>query len=240
MEKQFKIKLVIRRAPALAALGWLKHSWHIFVQAPLVWVLMFVTLAAMALLSQLHPLLAIAAIMLNPFLTAGVYKAIVAVQQKQTIDFSILFTPLQESACRAVFVRLAALNLLASIPVSMLASTLMQQHQQQLIDSVTVLAFVSASVLVWMIFAYAVAIAYFLREHRLFAVVQASFTACWRNIVPLVLFALLSIGLIMLTMPTMFLGLLVVVPVLNIAFFLSFNEFFALQVKTQDEGVLEV
>src|SRR5690606_16413846 len=78
VEKQFKIKLVIRRAPALAALGWLKHSWHIFVQAPLVWVLMFVTLAAMALLSQLHPLLAIAAIMLNPFLTAGVYKAIVA------------------------------------------------------------------------------------------------------------------------------------------------------------------
>lgn len=239
MEKQFKVKLVIRRAPALAALGWLKHSWQIFVQAPLVWVLMFVTLAAMALLGQLHPLLAIGAIMLNPFLTAGVYKAIVAVQQKQAIDFSMLFTALQESACRPVFVRLAALNLLASVPVSMLASTLIQQHEQQLVDGITVLAFVSAAVLVWMIFAYAVAIAYFLQEHRLFTVVQSSFMACWRNIVPLVLFALLSMGLIMLTMPTMFIGLLVVVPVLNIAFFLSFNEFFALQVKA-DEGVLEV
>ena len=240
MEKQFKVKLVIRRAPALAALGWLKQSWQIFMQAPLVWVLMFISLMALALLSQLNPLLGIAAMLLSPFLTAGVYKAVVAVQHKQTIDFSILFSTFQEPDYRAVFIRLAALNLLASIPVSMLAAILMEQHQQQVIDPVTALAFAASAVLVWMVFAYAVAIAYFLKEQRLLNIMQASFTACWRNIVPLVVFGLLSIALIMLTMPTMFIGLLLVVPLLNIAFFLSFNEFFALQVKTQDEGVLEV
>lgn len=240
MEKQFKVKLVIRRAPALAALGWLKQSWQIFMQAPLVWVLMFITLMALALLSQLNPLLGIAAMLLSPFLTAGVYKAVVAVQQKHTIDFSILFSTFQEPDYRAVFIRLAALNLLASIPVSMLAAILMEQHQQQIIDPVTALAFAASAVLVWMVFAYAVAIAYFLKEQRLLNIMQASFTACWRNIVPLVVFGLLSIVLIMLTMPTMFIGLLLVVPLLNIAFFLSFNEFFALQVKAQDEGVLEV
>ena len=103
-----------------------------------------------------------------------------------------------------------------------------------------VLLFVMGFVLVWMIFAYAVAIAYFLKERRLLAIMQASFVACWRNIIPLMVFLLLSLVLIMLTMPTYFIGLLVVVPVLNIAFFLSFNEFFALQVKATDDAVLEV
>ncbi len=240
MEQQFKVKLIIKRAPALAAFGWLKHSWHIFMQAPLVWIMMFVILAATAILSQLHPVLIIVAVLLQPFLTAGVYKAIVAVQHKQQIDLSMLFAPLQEPACRAVFIRLAALNILASVPVSLLSSALVQQHQQQITDITTLMAFVGSAVLVWMIFAYAVAIAYFLKEQRLLAIIQASFTACWRNIIPLVVFGLLSMGLIMLTMPTMFIGLLLVVPLLNIAFFLSFNEFFALQLKLQDEGILEV
>jgi uncharacterized membrane protein len=240
VDKQFRIKLIVRRAPALAAVGWLKQSWAIFMQAPLVWVLMFATLGMMALLSQIHPLTAVMGILLNPFLTAGVYKSVVAIQQKQTIRYSDLFTPLTESGVRAVFIRIAALNMLASIPLSALAATLLEQQQQQAVQLSLVLLFVIGFVLTWMVFAYAVAIAYFLQERRLLAIMQASFIACWRNITALVLFALLSLILIMLTMPTLFIGLLLVIPVLNIAFFLSFNEFFALQVKATDDAVLEV
>ena len=137
--------------------------------------------------------------------------------------------------------RIAALNMLASIPLSSLAVMLLEQHQaEQPISAGPVLLFVAGYILAWMIFAYAVAIAYFLRERSLVAIMQASFIACWRNITPLVVFGLLSLLLIMLTMPTMFIGLLLVVPLLNIAFFLSFNEFFALQVKPTDDAVLEV
>lgn len=240
MDKQFKVKLIVRRVNALACLGWLKQSWAIFMQAPMVWVLMFITLGVIAMLSQLHPLTAIVGILLNPFLTAGVYKSVVAVQQKQSIQFVNLFQPLQETQYRAVFIRIAALNMLASIPLSALAAKLLEQHQQQAISGGLVLLFVMGFLLTWMVFAYAVAIAYFLQEHRLLAVMQASFVACWRNITPLVVFGLLSMALIMLTMPTLFLGLLLVIPLLNIAFFLSFNEFFALQVKPNDDAVLEV
>lgn len=91
-----------------------------------------------------------------------------------------------------------------------------------------------------MLFAYAVAIAYFLKEQRISLILQASFIACWRNMAALALFGLLSLGLILLTIPTMLLGLVVVVPVLHIAFFLSFNELFALQVNAKQDGVLEV
>lgn len=240
MDKQFKIKLVIRRAPALASLNWLKQSWDIFRQQPAIWIQIFVTLGAIAVLSQIHPFTAIIGILLNPFLTAGVYKSVVAVQQKQTIRYTDLFSPLREPACRAVFIRIAALNMLASVPLSSLAQLLLEQHQQQAVDMSLVLLFVVGFVLVWMVFAYAVAIVYFLQERRLLAIMQASFIACWRNITPLVVFGLLSILLIMLTMPTFFIGLILVVPLLNIAFFLSFNEFFALQVKPTDDAILEV
>lgn len=240
MNKQFQVKLVVRRASALASLQWLKQSWHIFMQAPLVWVLMFLTVGLVTLLSQLHPFTAVIGMLLNPFLTAGIYKSVVTVQQQQAISYKDLFTPLQEPACRAILIRLAALNMLVSIPISLLAVRLMAQMEQQAVSAPLVFGFVIAFFLSWMVFAYAVAIAYFLQERRIFAIIQASFLACWRNIIALAFFALLSMLLIMLTMPTMFLGLLVVVPLLNIAFFLSFNEFFALRVKADDDGVLEV
>lgn len=240
MDKQFRVKLIVRRAPALAALGWLKQSWAIFLQAPAVWLLMFGTLVCIALFSQIHPFTAVIGIMLNPFLTAGVYKSVVAVQQQQRIQYADLFSPLKEPGCRAVFIRIAALNMLASIPLSSLAAhILQQQQQQQVVELPLVLMFVAGFILCWMIFAYAVAIAYFLKERRVLAVMQASFIACWRNITALVVFALLSLVLIMLTMPTLFIGLILVLPVLNIAFFLSFNEFFALQVKATDDAVME-
>ena len=240
MEKQFRVKLIIRRAPALAALDWLKQSWQIFVQAPLKWLAMLASIMMLALLGSLHPILMVVVIFLLPFLTAGLYKAIVAAQQQKPFDLTTLFSPLSEPGCRQVFIRIAALNMLANIPLSLLNAALVQQVEQKLVDLPTMLLFVAASVLVFMIFAYAVAIAYFLHERRVLVIMQASLTACWRNIMPLLVFALLSMGLIMLTMPTMFIGLLVVIPLLNIAFFLSFNAFFALQINPQDEAVLEV
>ena len=240
MDKPFRVKLIVRRAPALAALGWIKHAWGIFLQAPLSWILMFITLGVITLISQLHPLLAVLGLMLNPFLTAGVYKSVVALQQKQKISYVALFSVLKEPACRAVFLRLAACNMLASIPLSSLAVTIIEQQQQGVLELPLVLLFVVGFVLCWMLFAYAVAIAYFLKEHRIMAIMQASFVACWRNTSALTIFGLLSLLLIMLTMPTLFAGLLLVVPLLNIAFFLSFNEFFALQVNASDDAMLEV
>jgi hypothetical protein len=241
VDNQFRIKLIVRRVKISASVQWLLQGWQIFKQAPMVWLLMFATLIGTAMLGSLHTLLNIAALFLSPFLTAGIYKSIVAIQQKQPIQFSDMFMPLQQPSCRMVFIRLAAMNMLAAVPLSMLAQTLYTQQQTGINDPWLMLLFVASSIVIWMVFAYAVAIAYFLQEQRLFAIMQASFVACWRNITPLIVFAGLSFLLILLTVPTLFIGLIIVIPVLNIAFFLSFNDFFALQVQTkQDDGVLEV
>ncbi|MDX3773811.1 hypothetical protein QE250_06745 [Chromatiaceae bacterium AAb-1] len=240
MDKQFQVKLVIRRVPALAAIQWLKQAWQIFRQAPLCWIQMFAATAFVSLLGSLNPLLLIVGVLLSPFLTAGLYKAIVAVQQEQKVSFSWLFKPLQEAECRAILLRLAAMNMLASIPVSVLLQTLVQQKAAGELQAAAVFLFAALYILTLMIFAYSVAIAYFLKERRLFSILQASFIASWRNITALAVFGILSTGLALLTIPTALLGMIVVMPVLNIAFFLSFNDFFALQVKTQGDAVLEV
>lgn len=240
MDKQFQVKLIVRRVKALAPLQWLRQSWQIFTQAPLVLLLMFLTLIVNAILGSVHEILNIASLFISPFLTAGIYRSVVMLQQQTAITYTDLFKPMQEVDCRMVFIRLAALNLILALPLATLFNEVHKQQQAGVVNSSLVLVLVISTLLVWMIFAYAVAIAYFLKERRLVAIMQASFIACWRNITPLVVFAVLSLLLILLTIPTMFFGLILVIPILNIAFFLSFNEFFALQVKATDDGVLEV
>lgn len=247
VEKPFQIKLIIRRVKAAVAIEWLKSAWEIFKQYPLVFIQMILLTLALTFLLALHPITLILGVLASPFLTAGFYGAIVGVQQQQKIGIDWLFKPFTETFCRRIFILIASLNFIVSVPVT--------QFHQQVYDAMQhaqdtgvhepglllqMIALVALLLLTNMLFAYAVAIAYFLKEQRVTLILQASFIACWRNIPALLLFCLLSLGLIVLTIPTMLLGLIVVAPVLYIAFFLSFNELFALQVKAQQDGVLEV
>lgn len=241
MDKQFNVKLVIKRAPALAALTWLKQSWQIFAQVPHIWLLMYLHLfGILLLLVLLPPVVSYVAMLAIPFFTAGIYRSVVAVQQKKPVSLSELYQPFKESRYRQVFISLAVAELLVSIPMMYLSATIQEQVKAGTPDVTTLILFAICFCLTKMLFAYSVAIAYFLQERRLLVILQASLIACWRNVTPLVLFSLLSLVLIMLTIPTYFIGLLVVLPLLHIAFFLSFNEFFALQIKPNDEAVLEV
>ncbi|KKO47443.1 hypothetical protein WG68_01230 [Arsukibacterium ikkense] len=248
MEKPFQLKLIIRRVSATASLQWLKAAWQLFKQTPAVFVAMFLLTAAIGLLLAQHQLSAIVGVFLSPFLTAGFYKAVVGAQQQQKIGIDWLFQPLAEPACRRVLIMIAALNYLLTTPLMSFHQHLYQTMSVAIearagIDAIVLLQLVlmvALFALVFMLFAYAVAIAYFLKEQRIVLVLQASFIACWRNVGALLIFGLLSIALVLLTLPTFFLGLIVVAPLLNIAFFLSFNDLFALQVNTTDDGVLEV
>lgn len=223
-----KLQLVVRRAPINAGIKWLQQGWQIFKQQPGLWIQLVFTIHFCSLLGAMHPLLGIVVTLLNPFLTAGLYSCIVARQRGVAVTFGMLFQPLKEPACRAIFIRLAAANMLCSIPLTLLGSELYSQAQTGAIDWWLTLGFVIALCLVMMMFAYAVAIAYFLREQRLFAILQASLMACWRNVQPLTLYSLLAIVLLSTGFPTLLFTWLLVLPLLSISFFLSFSEFFAL------------
>ncbi len=247
VEKPFQIKLIIRRLPANAAIGWIKQAWEIFKQYPLVFIQMVLLTFVFTFLAAQFTLTYILAIFVSPFLTAGLYGAIVGVQQQQKIDIMWLFKPFQQAFCRQVLIMIAALNFLLSVPLLRFREHLhiamvnaQQSGEQEPLLLLQMILLVAGLLITTMLFAYAVAIAYFLKEQRVLLILQASFLACWRNIPALLLFGLLSLGLLLLTVPTMLLGLIVVVPLLNIAFFLSFNELFALKLAAGKDAVLEV
>jgi uncharacterized membrane protein len=164
----------------------------------------------------------------------------VLLQQQQTVDFQLLFSVFKEARYRRTFIRLAGANLLANIPLMLLAAQLMEQTQAGVVDPVTIFLFAVVLCLVFMLFAYAVAIAYFLNEQRLQAILMASLTACWRNVGALTLFGILSVALGMLGIATLGFAFIIIVPVLQVAFFLSFSAFFALQLDDSAPAVLEV
>lgn len=241
MNKAFKLKLIIRRAPAQAALGWLKQAWAIFMQAPLVWLFIYLHMLGFLLLSMLlPPISSFIVALLMPFLTAGIYKMVVALQQGKQISVVGLYQVFKEPQYRVVFIRLALAELVVSLPLVFMYASMVEQAEAGEFSMPLALGFAVWFTLSKMAFAYTIAVAYFLQQYSVLVVMQASLVACWRNITPLALYSLLSLVLIMLTMPTLFIGLIVVLPLLHIAFFLSFNEFFALQVKSTDDGVLEV
>jgi len=232
-----KLQLVVRRAPAAAGLRWLQQGWALFKQQPGLWIQLVFIIHLSTLLGAVHPLLGVVVALLNPFLTAGLYRCIVARQKGETASLAQFWQPLKEPACRAVFLRLAAANMLFSIPLTLLATELFQQVQTGSVNFLLLLVLVIGMTLVLMLFAYAIAIAYFLKEPRLLPIFQASFIACWRNVQPLSVYGVISLLLISTGMPTLFISWIIVLPLLSISFFLSFTEFFALTpVDTDSNG----
>lgn len=240
MDQKVQVKLIVRRVPAQAAFSWLSKAWELFRQAPATLIAMVAFTTVLSLLAQLHPVLGVILVLVNPFFTAGFYKTIVLLQQQQAVNFQLIFSVFKEERYRRTFIRLAGANLLANIPLMLLAAKLMEQTQTAVVDPVTIFLLAVVLSLVFMLFAYAVAIAYFLNEQRLQAILIASFTACWRNVGSLTLFGVLSVALTMLGIVTMGFAFIVIIPLLQVAFFLSFSAFFALQLDDSAPAVLEV
>lgn len=240
---------LIRRRPVLSALYWIKQAWQLFTMAPWLWIQLLSFMLLLNLLGSMNPVLFIVTLFLNPFITAGLYSAIVAVQRGKTASFSWLFRPLQQAQFRPLFLQLAALNLLLAIPLSLLGEHVMQQLAAEQLVFSQVLLFVFCTAMIWMMFSYAVAILYFLPDKRLLPALMASLVACWRNLIPLLFFGAIGLALCLATVPTMLLGMFLVLPLLSIAFFISFQDIFNVdpgsadptdQNGNQDSGVLEV
>lgn len=232
-----KLQLVIRRAPAKAGLDWLKQGW-LLLRQHLLLLAMFWLMLAVSLVGLVHPLLAVVAALLGPFLLAGFYDGIVRAQQQKPLSLELLWQPLKESSHRAAFIRLAGLNILLSIPSQLLLAQQVPLWQTGEADVVALFGLVAMASVNAMLFAYAVPVIYFLREQRLWPVLQASFMACWRNVPALTVFGIISVLLAMTGPFTMMISWILILPWLAISFFLSFREFFVLTPARPDEAAV--
>jgi hypothetical protein len=248
VEKPFQIKLIIRRVPALAAVNWLKMAWDIFKQYPLLFIQMLLLTYVVTYLATLSSVTVIIGVLVSAFFTAGFYHAIAGVQQQQKIDLSWLFHAFKDASCRRSLILISISEFVVTTLVVMIfqsqtAEAVIRLQETRELDSSLSLQVMALLLTVFFIklwICYAIAIAFFLKEQRLLLILGAALLACWRNISALLIFMLLSVALIILSIPTMLLALVVVIPLLMISWFLSFNEVFALKLNPQQDGVLEV
>lgn len=250
-----KLQLIVKRAPVASAMAWIKQAWQLFLINPGLFIAVNLVLVLIGILAAV-PVIGMVILFVLPFLQAGFYSMIVAAQQQKPLEFAMLWKPFQIAEIRAPLIRMAAAQLICSLPALYFMEQLVAQWNVGQVDLLQVLLVVVCHTINLMLFAYAVPIIYFLRENRIYPVIQASVTACWRNVLPLTLFAVLSVSIILTAI--VFISLLsqlapilgqilivpaivVMIPVFAIAFFLSFSEFFALIVsKDQPSEVFEV
>lgn len=236
-----RLQLMIRRAKASQGLEWIRVSFRLLLAQPALGALALVLM--MVPFANLIPFAGILVVLVMPFLQAGFYQAIVHAQQQQPVKLATLFAPFERKELRVAFLRLSGAKIVVLLPALLCFEPVISAvAEARTPEPLLVFAAVMCMALYSMLFAYSEAIIYFLGETRLLPVMLASLNACWRNVPSLLVFGMLA-TLLAMTIPfTMGISFFMIGPLLAIAFFQSFRDFFVLtpeRVKPE-EGTFEV
>ena len=216
----------INRVSPQNAVKWLSRAWVLFKEQPGLWMqtVFFMLSAGFAsgLLGEFGMLLFS---LIHPFLMAGFYRMAVNAKNGVNSQFSDLFSGFKDVRIRKVLLQLGLVGFALSILLSPLSPELKTAMETGVpLDMQTTLIFTVVNLLYSMLFYYAVPIAYFFHEQDFLVVMKTSFMACLHNLMALFVFLVLSMGLVMATFPTLFLGMIIVLPWLMLAGYLSFTD----------------
>ncbi|WP_199611003.1 hypothetical protein [Flocculibacter collagenilyticus] len=207
---------------------WIKHAWEILKIKPASFIAISIFTSSLFIAGQLHPILGLLIMFANPFITAAYYVVIEHARQGHHIRFEQFFSAIKHLPNKLTLFRLAVVSLLLSALFSIALSPILETLQQGAKpDFGQIVLVVVVSAIYMMLFAYAVPIAVFTKEKSLPEIFKGSFFACWRNVIPLTVYSIISMLLIALTIPTLMVGMIIVIPVLTISFYLSFINIFA-------------
>ncbi|MFC3031093.1 BPSS1780 family membrane protein [Pseudoalteromonas fenneropenaei] len=233
---------------------WLKAGWRVFKTQPFTFVMMHLFIIIVSVVPLLAPILNIAAALIAPFLTLGLYQAVVSKQQGQTIQLSSILQPLLSKGRRLGVFRLALCQVLVALLVAQLAGFLfadvvavMQQTSEtttpeQLLEQLAgafdvgnILLFVMALTLNYMAFAFALPLVYF-KNVPLWSAIQLSFQVFTRNVAPLTVFGLLVAFAVVISLPLQLIPLLAVLPISYIGFFVAYQTIFSDMATAKDSA----
>ncbi|MFT4929543.1 MAG: hypothetical protein ACI8WB_005677 [Phenylobacterium sp.] len=221
----------VNKVEAQRGVYWITKGWGLFKQQSGLWMQTMVFIVGLGIGAQLLGQASVVTIILyafaHPFLMAGYYH--MAFQAKNGVDskFTDVFIAFKDLRIRRVMFQLASISLLVTLTVSALGADNVEALKEgQALDAGPAFLYAIISLIYLMFFFFTVPIVYFFHEQNLLRILKLSFTACWRNIAPLAVFALMALGLCLMTMPTLLLGLFIVLPWLSIAFYLSFDDVF--------------
>ncbi|MCU7924694.1 MAG: hypothetical protein KZQ88_18550 [Candidatus Thiodiazotropha sp. (ex Dulcina madagascariensis)] len=231
-----------RGVPAGHGLAWVAKGWWHFKQAPIAWIAALIVWGVVSFIVSMVPLLGfIAANVLTPVMIAGLM--IGCSEQDQGEEFSVnhLFAGFSNNAGQAMLVGLFYLLMIVLVGVSLMAfmfgsiGQIMSQETanpeamaMMLFSPTFIIGLIVGSLLflpIIMAYLFAPALVA-LEELSAWEAMKLSFMGCLKNLMPLTVYSLVSVGLVVVGSIPFGLGLLIVFPILTGAVYSAYRDIY--------------
>lgn len=225
-------------------INWISDGWKLFVLSPLVWVGILLLFWVMMIIMSIIPIVSIFTTILMPVFTAGFMLACRDLDQGSSIDVSHLFAGFKHRT--GDLVALGAINLgiffllffvlfiimmsagIAGGMFDMDAGDPMMNNPALFISAMMIPALILslAIIPIMMLFWFAPAIIVFNEDIGVIEAMKLSFMGCLKNILPLTIYSLVIIVLAIVASIPVFLGWLILWPVLYATIYTSYQDIY--------------
>lgn len=221
-----------RTIPASRAIDWFKQGWNIFLSNWAIWVLLILVLGVFAFVMNIFLIVGqIALTVLTPALVGGLLYAAKQAKANAPVKFDYLWLPLQDAKKRKELLLMGVLFFTAVLMVGILSAIFVGQSVMvgEGILSTGVGGLIFLLIVSFVLFVYvnyATALIVF-QDMLMVDAVKKCTAVVWKQIAPLGVLFLIYAVLSMIAMIPLWLGMLVLLPVVSIAIYLSYEELFS-------------
>ncbi|NJM10817.1 MAG: hypothetical protein HC889_01860 [Synechococcaceae cyanobacterium SM1_2_3] len=228
--------------------GWIVEGWRLFAQAPGVWIVLLLIYLAVSVAISLIPVVGLLAhALLNPVLIGGLFYGAAVQARGEPLEVAHLFRGFQDQERMGPLIVLGAISVAGYLLIGLLIVVLIggglaawfvldssgMDASSQTLEILLIGAALLAGLIVLTIGAL-IAMALFygvplvmLAGQNAWPAAQDSIAACWINMLPLLVFGLVYLGLIMVAAIPLGFGFLILFPVTVCAAYASYQEVFA-------------
>lgn len=220
------MQLIVTKANTLAAFSWLKQGWRLFTLQPGPFMAMSAIVFGVMIFPVLlgnNPIAAVISAFMLPYLSAGYYQAAANAEKGEVISPSDVFGYFSQFGKYIVFIRIALLSILFSIPTSHIASNIQELAMaQEVVPQSDLLLLVGLLLINTVVFLFVIPAAWIAPQTPLLTLIKQSVKACIGNAFPVIIFGIL-IGVIgVVSMPIVIVGWLIAYSVSVLAFYQMF------------------
>ncbi len=227
--------------------GWIIEGWRLFAQAPGIWMVLLLIYLGISVVLSLIPLVGMLAhALLNPLLIGGMLYGAAAQARGESLEVAHLFRGFQDQERMGPLVLLGAISVAGYVLIglvvlvllgggALLGAALNTTETNMAPDAmsglfigagfIALLITLTIGMLITMALFYGIPLV-MLSGQNAWPAAQESITACWINMLPMLVLGLIYLVLIMLAAVPLGLGFLVLGPVTVCTVYASYREIF--------------
>ncbi len=230
----------IRRVPSANAWQWLADGFKIFWKNPLMWLVLFVIYLLIIVPISLIPAVgSVAGTLLAPVFSAGLMWGCKAISENQDLEINHLFVGFKQNTKQLVAT--GAMYLFGLLAIALLLSaTVDKAVMSAVVAGQTLTPAQANSVMLPLLFALLLLMpllmAYWfapvlvgLNGLTALDAMQLSFKASLRNVLPMLAYSVMIVGLMIVAIIPFGLGLLIVIPTMMTSLYTSYQDIFVQQ-----------